>query len=239
MSTESTPMTNIQFTDKITATLIDHSLSDERVCIAARTSTAGIDANPAANSGLINSLMKNRHGSPFEHMSATWQVKAPLFVWREHHRHRIASYSEESGRYKQLEPEFYLPNTSRPLVQTGKPMDYNLQPGNPDTHIDMRFYMRRASVDAYMTYQNMLDRGIAREVARMVLPLNIMSTCIVSMNARGLMNFLSLRVDSPGATFQSKPMLEIQTVAEQYEEDFAELAPLTHSAFITHGRVAP
>lgn len=230
---------DVRFTGEITAELLDCNFSDERVCVAARTSTAGIEADSTATAGLINSLMRNRHGSPFEHMSATWQVKAPLFVWREHHRHQMASYNEESGRFKVLEPEFYVPGPDRALVQVGKAMSYDLRPGDPDTYIEMRQSIRDSSEETYAVYRNLLAEGIAREVARMVLPVNIMSTCVVTMNARGLMNFLSLRVDSDQSTFRSKPQAEIQMVAEQYEAIFAEHAPLTYAAFAENGRVCP
>jgi thymidylate synthase (FAD) len=229
----------MNFTSDITVSLLDTNFSDERVCLAARTSTAGIEANQDATAGLIGSLMRNRHGSPFEHMNATWQVKAPLFVWREHHRHRIASYNEESARYKVLAPEFYIPGPDRPLVQVGKPMAYELQPGNPEDYQAVCDIIRGASEDAYSAYQDLLRSGVAREVARDVLPVNIMSTCIVTMNARALMNFLSLRVDSEYSTFRSKPLREIQMVADQYEHMFAAHAPITHAVFVDAGRVAP
>jgi thymidylate synthase (FAD) len=232
-------MTDMQFTNDITVRLLDTNFSDERVCIAARTSTAGEDADPTATAGLINSLMKNRHGSPFEHMSATWQVKAPLFVWREHHRHRIASYNEESARYKVLAPEFYVPGPDRPMVQVGKAMSYDVQQGDPEQYYVIRAMIEESSAESYSTYQALLNLGVAREVARDVLPVNIMSTCVVTMNARGLMNFLSLRVDSEDSTYRSKPLREIQMVADQYERDFAQRAPITHSAFVANGRVAP
>lgn len=230
---------NIEFSSKIAVNLLDTNLSDERVCIAARTSTAGADADPTATAGLIGSLMKNRHGSPFEHMSATWQVTAPLFVWREHHRHRIASYNEESARYKVLEPRFYLPAPDRPMVQVGKAMAYEIVPGTPEQYALVEDEIKTASTSAYESYQALLEAGVAREVARDVLPVNIMSTCIVTMNARGLMNFLSLRVDSEDSTYRSKPLREIQMVAEQYEHDFALHAPITYAAFVSNGRVTP
>jgi len=228
-----------QFTSDITVNLVDSNLSDDRVCLAARTSTAGADANPEATRGLINSLMRNRHGSPFEHMAATWQVTAPLFVWREHHRHRIASYNEESGRFKVLDPVFYIPGPDRPLVQTGKAMAYELHPGDDDQYATAVCQIKSRSVTAYRSYQLLLQLGIAREVARDVLPVNIMSTYIVTMNARALMNFLSLRVNSPDSAYPSKPLHEIQMVADQYESTFAQHAPITHAAFVTNGRVAP
>lgn len=233
------PEHQIQFTSDITVRLIDSNFADERVCLAARTSTAGAEADPDATRGLIGSLIRNRHGSPFEHMWATWQVTAPLFVWREHHRHRIASYNEESARFKVLDPVFYVPSPERPLVQVGKAMAYELQPGDDAQYATTISGLQVAARHAYAQYQNLLDAGIAREVARMALPVNIMSTCIVTMNARGLMNFLSLRVDSPDSTYRSKPQREIQMVADQYEKTFRELAPITYAAFVNNGRVAP
>jgi thymidylate synthase (FAD) len=85
----------------------------------------------------------------------------------------------------------------------------------------------------------MLDVGVAREVARMVLPVNIFSSCYVTMNARSLMAFLSLRTKREGSHFPSFPQREIEMVAEQYERRFAEAFPITHEAFCEHGRVAP
>lgn len=232
-------MTDIEFTHHIAVQLLDCNFSDERVCVAARTSTAGAEADDTAKQGLINSLIRNRHGSPFEHMNATWRVTAPLFVWREHHRHRIASYNEESARYKVLQPAFYMPGPDRPMVQTGKAMDYDIQPGDPKRYHAVVDAIVESSVNAYTTYQHLLDSGVAREVARDVLPVNILSTCIVTMNARALMNFLSLRVNSDDSTYRSKPLYEIQMVAEQYEDTFRDHAPLTHAAFVANGRVAP
>lgn len=233
-------MSDVQFTDQIRVELLKTDFADEWVCIAARTSTAGADADPEATRGLINSLMKNRHGSPFEHMSATFRVTAPIFVWREHHRHRVGfSYNEESGRYKQLEPVFYIPSNDRPLLQVGKSMEYNLVPGQPVHQHLVRGALEAASEQAYHIYEELLQNDITREVSRMCLPVNIMSTCIVTMNARSLMNFLSLRVRDESATFPSKPQLEINLVANGYEEMFRDRAPLTYEAFIKNGRVAP
>lgn len=232
-------MSDVRFTSEIDVQLLDCSFSDERVCVAARTSTAGADANPEATDGLIKSLMRNRHGSPFEHMNATWRVTAPIFVWREHHRHRIASYNEESCRYKVLEPLFYIPPFGRHLQQVGKPMEYRTQPGTREQYRFLVDDMREDCEQAYARYLRRMEQGIMREVARMTLPLNIMSTCVVTMNARALMNFLSLRVRDDKAAYPSKPQYEIQLVAQQYSMDFRDAAPLTYAAFIANGRVAP
>lgn len=217
---------------------------DELICDAARCSTLGEEADEYVRSasndqGLISFLMKNRHGSPFAHGAITFIVKAPLFVWREHMRHTVhVSYNEESGRYRKLKPEFYKPEKAR--TQTGKAGHYEIVDTDDEVmNHDMSCAIEWANIRAYKMYEEMLRRGIAREVARMVLPVNIMSTAYVTFNPRSLMNFLSLRVDSPTARFQTKPQREINMVADEYERVFAELWPWTHRAFEDCGRVAP
>ena len=97
----------------------------------------------------------------------------------------------------------------------------------------------RDATAAFEAYQRMLDAGVAREVARIVLPLNIYSSMYVTLNARSLMNFLSLRTKREGTQFPSFPQREIEMCAEQMEDIFAELMPLTYAAFNANGRVAP
>ncbi len=238
-------MTDLTFRSDITVELVKHAASDADVIWAARVSTKGeqslaeLDADPSKSAGLINYLMRDRHGSPFEHSSMTFFVQAPIFMWREHFRHRIASYNEESGRYKVLEPVFYVPGRERKLVQVGKPGAYDFVDGTPQQHDVVRGETETACRAAYAAYRAMLDAGVAREVARIVLPLTIYSSAYVTMNARALMNFLSLRKHDDDARFPSFPQREIEMVAERYEEEWARLMPLTHAAFIANGRVAP
>jgi thymidylate synthase (FAD) len=235
----------MKFSSDVTVELIKHSASDSDVAFAARVSTLGERSQPQAVEedtklgGLINFLMRDRHGSPFEHSVFTFYVKAPIFVWREHMRHRIASYNEESGRYRVLDPEFYVPDNTRKLVQIGKPGAYIFEQGTPEqTAIAMTNY-RKVCAEAYMSYTEMVRFGIAREVARGVLPVTIYSSAYVTINARSLMNFLSLRRFVEGQRFPSFPQREIEMVAELYEKEFERLMPLTHKAFIENGRVAP
>jgi thymidylate synthase (FAD) len=218
--------------------LIESCVSDEMVAKAARVST-GTDHSSADPEGLINYLMRDRHGSPFEHGIITFRVEAPIFVWREHMRHRMANYNEESGRYTQLKPDFYIPGPDRNLVQVGKPGAYSFVPGNEPQYLAMVAAIKRMSTNCYAEYQSMLDLGIAREVARMVLPVNIYSSAYVTMNPRALMNFLSLRRKAPESRFPSFPQREIEMVAEKYEDIFEDRMPLTHAAFVNNGRVAP
>ena len=237
-------MTEFQLRSDIPVELVTHQASDALVVAAARVSTKGVGSEVPEGDldeyrGLIGFLMKNRHGSPFEHSYFCWMVSAPIFVWREHMRHRIASYNEESGRYKQLDPVFYTPGPDRRLVQEGRAGAYEFVPGSDSQRNTVELVIDHASYEAYTSYQAMLDAGVAREVARAVLPVNIYSSAFVSMNARALMNFLSLRTKSPDSAFPSFPQREIEMVAEQYEEDFARLMPLTYQAFVDNGRVAP
>jgi thymidylate synthase (FAD) len=236
---------DVRFRSDVTVELVKSSASDADVLFAARVSTQGerskasIDSDATEAAGLIRFLMRERHGSPFEHSVLTFYVRAPIFVWREHMRHRMASYNEESGRYRVLEPEFYTPAPERPLVQVGKPGAYDFVDGSPEQQAAVSQAVRRATAQAYAEYERMLDAGVAREVARVVLPVSIYSSAYVTMNARALMNFLSLRRRSDDARFPSYPQREIEMVAERYEDLWAGVMPLTHQAFVDNGRVAP
>jgi thymidylate synthase (FAD) len=198
-----------------------------------------IGQDPAKSAGLINYLARERHGSPFEHTSMTFFVSAPIFVFREFMRHRIASYNEESGRYRELNPVFYVPDENRKLIQIGKTGAYTFVDGTPEQFSVSVAAMKKAYVVAYEQYQVMLDQGIAREVARVVLPVGLYSSMYVTMNARALMNFLSLRTSREGSHFPSYPQREIEMVAEKMEAEFARLMPLTYGAFEKSGRIAP
>lgn len=244
-------MSDIKFRSDVTVELVRASADDSDVLFAARVSTqgeqtlekatAGQDAgiDEKRDKGLINYLMRDRHGSPFEHNSMTFYVQAPIFVFREFMRHRIASYNEESGRYKQLDPVFYVPGPDRDLIQTGKTGHYEFSPGTAEQMALVEQESRSSSTHAYESYLRMLEAGVAREVARIVLPLNIYSSMYVTMNARALMNFLSLRTKREGTHFPSFPQREIEMVAEKMEDFWAELMPHTYAAFNANGRVAP
>ncbi|MEK9664014.1 MAG: FAD-dependent thymidylate synthase [Candidatus Nanopelagicales bacterium] len=235
----------VQFRSDVTVELVKASAKDSDVIWAARVSTKGesslddVDSDPTAAQGLINYLMRDRHGTPFEHTSLTYFVSAPIFVFREFMRHRIASYNEESGRYRELRPVFYVPGPERRLVQQGKPGAYDFVEGTPEQYDVVVEETKAACRAAYGAYQQMLDAGVAREVARIVLPVGTYSSMYVTMNARALMNFLSLRTKHPESHFPSFPQREIEMVADLMEEEWAKVMPLTHASFVGNGRVAP
>ena len=234
-----------EFRSDMDVELVKHSARDADVVFAARVSTKGeasladVGADADAAAGLVRYLMRDRHGSPFEHAVMTFYVCAPLFVFREFQRHRMASYNEESGRYRQLRPVFYVPGPERRLRQVGKAGSYEFVEGTPEQHELVTAEARRVPTEAYAAYRRMLAAGVAREVARIVLPLSMYSSMYVTLNARSLMNFLSLRTKREDSTFPSYPQREIEMVAERMETAWAELMPLTHAAFDGGGRVAP
>lgn len=199
--------------------------SDEDVAYAAWVSN---NADPRAKDtgrieGLIGFLMRERHMSPFEHGSFTFIVKTPIFVAREFMRHRTFSYNELSGRYTELPQNFYMPTEDRPVRQTGKVGSYSFEPGTYDQYAAIRG-MERTYQECWDKYQSMLNLGIAREVARNVLPVGIYTSFFATCNPRNLMQFLDLRLD-PQAQY------EIRQVAGQMETHFAETMPLTYRAW--------
>ena len=161
----------MQFRSDMTVELIDSMGGDDSVVRSARVSSGSASVSSEKDQGLINYLMRDRHGSPFEHAVFTFRIEAPIFVFREFMRHRMASYNEESGRYKELEPVFYVPGPERKLKQVGKPGAYTFEEGEYDQKVMVAPATMRIYDEAYSTYKKMLDKGIAREVARDVLPL--------------------------------------------------------------------
>jgi thymidylate synthase (FAD) len=182
--------------------------------------------------GLIRFLMRERHGTPFEHNSFRFHIKAPLFVFREWQRHRIASYNEWSGRYSELKPEFYVPKKEDWRTQVGKPGAYKFEPVTDEVYASNAPVLHNVYGFAWAAYQKMLKEGVAKEIARIVLPLSIYSEMYWTVNARSLMNFLSLRNDE-------RAMFEIREYAKVVEKNFAEKIPHTAAAFVNNERIAP
>jgi thymidylate synthase (FAD) len=181
--------------------------------------------------GLISFLMKDRHGSPFEHGYFRFIVKAPLFVVREHHRHRAGhSYNEWSGRYSRLRAEFYVPDHVR--TQVGKPGAYTFEPVGPEVRDRARAEIESAAAQSFAAYERMLAEGVAKELARTVLPLALYTKYYWSCNPRSLMHFCSLR-NSEHAQY------EIREYARAAESFLRMSMPVTHAAFVANNRVAP
>ncbi len=222
----------VQVLDKGFLALDGALASDLAVVNAARVSfNAQSQDMGERDEGLIRFLMRNRHGSPFEHGSFRFLVKAPLAVVREHHRHRAGhSYNEWSGRYSKIDPEFYVPEFVR--TQIGKPGAYAFEPVDEETRASTREEIERSGREAFAAYERLLERGVAKEVARLVLPLSTYTKYYWSCNPRSLMHFCSLR-NHPDAQF------EIREYASAAESFLEKLMPVTHASYLANDRTAP
>lgn len=223
----------IEFRSESTVEVIQQMGSDEMICMAARVSTGKDRDKQEGVEGLIKYLVENRHGSPFEHGGLTLRIEAPIFVFREFHRHRIGwSYNETSARYRQLDPVFYLPPEHRPLVQEGSSAHPKLVAGKPEDHAVVVQDLTYSYKVAWMQYQDLLDQGVAKEVARSCLPVGIFSSMYATANPRSLMNFMDLRL-------AENAQYEIRMVAQKIEDAFSKYWPLTHSAWQKNAYRAP
>lgn len=213
--------------------LDDAMASDLSVVNSARVSFAKRkEVMEESDAGLIRFLMRERHGTPFEHNAFRFHVRCPLFVAREWFRHRIGSFNEESARYHELEGDFYVPAAADVRSQVGKPGAYTFEPVDAATAEAFRIDLGEFYERTYRLYQEFLERGIAKELARSVLPMGTFTQFYWTVNARSLMNFVSLR-NAPTAQY------EIRRYAEAVEPFLAELMPVTYEAFVAGGRVAP
>ena len=216
--------------------LIDIMGSDLSIVNAAKVSfSAELDEmNPSAV-GLIKFLMKNKHATPFEHVLFKFRVKCPIFVAREWFRHRWSSFNEMSMRYYVPEKiDFFYPEESTIRQQVGKPGSYTFEPMEyPEAaYSEVMTQLSHVYKVAENAYFSMLKEGIAKELARSVLPVGQYTEFIWTVNARSLINFLSLRNDS-------NAQYEINEYARIIEEKiFADCLPVTYSAFLESGREA-
>lgn len=231
----------IEFRSDMTVDLIDSMGNDDSVIRSAKvstmTDTTVDDMSAAGKEKFIDFLVSNRHGSAFEHCVMTFRIEAPIFVFRELFRHRIASPNEMSARYTEMRPVFYVPIEDRPLMQTGKPGAYTFEKGTPFQYEETKAEHQFSYTVAWQSYRLMLEEGIAREVARSVLPVGIYSQAYFTINLRSLTNLLSLRTKSDHSSYPSYPQYEIEDVAEQMEDFVTALFPLTYEAWDKNGRV--
>ncbi len=213
--------------------LDDAMASDLSVVNGARVSFARHKAEmDESDEGLIRFLMRDKHGTPFEHNAFRFHVRAPLFVAREWFRHRVGSFNEFSMRYAKASDEFYVPEPEDVRSQVGKPGAYSFESVEPELAEQTREELQAVYDAAYETYTRLVEQGVARELARLVMPMGAYTEFYWTVNARSLMNFVSLRA---AETAQR----EIRRYAEACERFFAEKMPVTHSAFLDSGRVAP
>jgi len=253
----------LKFRNDMSVELIDWMGDESRIVEAAQVSTKGAfrpEKEPAPgirnwlrrtlhtggwrltkpsakhNPGLVGWLYRERHASPFEHCYMTFRIEAPIFVTREILRHRISNFNEESGRYRVLKGVFYTPKSDRNLTQVGKVGNYQFEAGTAFQRRLTWLSTRLAPRVAWVAYRAMIKAGIAREVARMVLPVSLYSSMYYTANLRSLLNFLSLRVDwQEKAAVRSHPQAEIQEVGEKIALAVAAKYPTVWKSFMQNG----
>src|SRR5437868_3431299 len=174
--------------------LDDAMASDLSVVNGARVSFARHKAEmDESDEGLIRFLMRDKHGTPFEHNAFRFHVRAPLFVAREWFRHRVGSFNEYSLRYAKATDDFYVPEAEDMRSQVGKPGAYSFEPLDSELAEQARDELRTVYETAYAAYTELVERGVARELARLVIPMGAYTEFYWTVNARSLMNFVSLR----------------------------------------------
>jgi thymidylate synthase (FAD) len=213
---------------------LDESMaSDLSVVNAARVSFARRkDVMEEGDAGLIRFLMRERHGTPFEHNAFRFHIRAPIFVAREWFRHRIGSFNEFSMRYAMATDEFYVPAPEDVRSQVGKPGAYSFEPVTDEIAQTTRDELAAVYAAAYSAYERLVEMGVAREPARAVTPVGAYNEFYWTVNARALMNFVSLRA---AETAQR----EIRRYADAVERLFADKMPVTYEAFVASDRTAP
>ncbi len=211
--------------DKGFVRLVEMMGDDYSPVQAARVSTGKGLTTPERDRKLILYLMENAHHSPFEHIVFKFHIKVPIFVMRQLVRHRIASINERSGRYAEFEEDWYMPESAR------VPEKGNIQGSvfSDDEELNQKTLalIEESVSSSYETYRRLLELGVARELARIVLPTAMYTEFYWTINARSLMNFLSLRADSHA-------QYEIRECAEAIAEIFKKMCPMTFEAFVRY-----
>jgi thymidylate synthase (FAD) len=209
---------------------VDHMGTDQRITEAARISYHSPSKGDEADKKLLHRLYKDRHTSPFEMCKITFDIKMPIFVMRQFVRHRMQNLNEVSARYTELPDDFYIPNQWRAQDTKNKqhstpdwgpggpPLDWRNNIGDASTMLET------ACHDAYKLYKEMLSVGIAREMARLILPVNIYTEVYCCWDLKNLLHFFSLR-DDPHAQW------EHQEYGRAMKAIAAELFPWTMEAY--------
>ena len=176
--------------------LVDYLGGDERVVQAARVSYGEGTKSYREDAGLIDYLLRHRHTSPFEQVGLTFHVKLPIFVARQWIRHRTARVNEVSGRYSVMKDEFYLPEAGDLALQSGDNKQGRREEAlEPGLAAELRGNLERGQREAYREYSGLVERGIARELARINLPLSLYTEWYWQIDLHNLFHFLELRLD--------------------------------------------
>lgn len=221
-------MTDIKFKSDMDVDLIDLMGDDETVAKAARVSTGNDRVDQGDVTGLLKFLTGEGHTSTLEHCTITVRAHVPIFVHRQLMTHRTLSKNSESGRYRELQPVFYVPDEDRPLVNAGsgaRPVLVHSE--DADLYSVEAFEHMSLASAAWDQYKRSLARGTATEVARNYLPVTTYTSLYMTGNLLGWFNFLRLRLGHHG-----HPQAETQEVAKKVSEIIAENFPVTYKSWV-------
>jgi thymidylate synthase (FAD) len=214
--------------DKGFVRLVDYMGTDERIVQAARVSYGAGTKTCRQDRGLINYLLRNDHTSPFEQVVLTFHVKLPIFVARQWIRHRVARVNEISGRYSVMKDEFYVPDISDIAFQSSDNKQGRTRaPVPPGLASKVLKILTRDYEKIYRDYESLLGNNIARELARINLPLSLYTEWYWQIDLHNLFHFLRLRLD-PHA------QLEIRYYARVMHKIARKVCPIACAAFDDH-----
>jgi thymidylate synthase (FAD) len=214
--------------DKGFVRLVDYMGNDDRIVQAARVSYGKGTKTYREDKGLINYLLRNDHTSPFEQVVFTFHVKLPIFVARQWIRHRTARLNEISGRYSVMNDDFYLPADEHVALQSeDNKQGRSLKKTPPALRKEVRNLLEKGQKEMYRTYEKLLGSNIARELARINLPLSLYTEWYWQIDLHNLFRFLKLRLD-PHA------QLEIREYAAVLRDIGARVCPVAFEAFDEH-----
>lgn len=217
-------MSDIEFSSRMGASLVEAWGSDAKIAQSARVSTLGLDNDRDRVAGLVKALWRDGHFSPFESTGMTIAFDVPMFIRDQLVRHKSFSFSVKSLRYSEAAPKFYVPDADRPLVQVGKALDYRREQGTGQQYIDVELEHEKVALQSWYSYSQMIDDGIADEVARNVLPTSLFTPLWMTGSIRSWLHFLDQR-DDKHAQF------EIQEAASGVKKILKENYPVAHEAW--------
>ncbi|MDC7223406.1 MAG: FAD-dependent thymidylate synthase [Spirochaetales bacterium] len=216
--------------DKGFVRLVDYMGSDERIVQAARVSYGEGTKSYRQDRGLIDYLLRNDHTSPFEQVVFTFHCKMPIFVARQWVRHRMARLNEISGRYSVMKGEFYLPAGEDIALQSeDNKQGRSEELLSPELQEEVLRILAKSCDDSYASYESLVEKGIARELARIGLPLNLYTEWYWQIDLHNLFHFLRLRMDSHAQK-------EIRDYANVMYDLGAKVCPLAFESFNQHKR---
>lgn len=219
--------TRISVLDKGYVELVDHMGDDSYAIRAARMSTGKGFQGWDKDENLLRYLYANRHMTPFEMSELILEVKAPIFVFRQWHRHRTQSFNEFSGRYSVMPDEYYIPDTSRFQGQDTKNRQGSAGAVSPDIAINAKTFLVERQEGIHDDYLWMMDKGIAKELARINTPVSCYSKMWAKANLRNWLHFESLRLDEHA-------QWETRQYAEAVSTVIKSLWPRTYALFEEH-----